>query len=171
MIWPIFACAVLMRLKGGGHAGFVEWVATRSGSKFLDLVLGAKFLSTVGFGLVCLLVGYPWWQAVLGAFGWLCGVAPSVGEIIGSIGGYKGNWRIEGEKWGWKMGAQRGVFCGACIALALWNPAFIIAGAMFPLVYWIGVSIEQYRRGIVAAPWDWSEWFYGAVIGAAFLAG
>ena len=148
----IIACAVLMRIKGG----------------LLKLlkISGGKYISAVGFALLCAAITGP--LGLLGGVGWFLGNKPSLGEIVGAIGGYKGNWREEGKTWGWKQGIQRGVFTGACVSLCLWNPAFIIAGLLFPILIWVGVSLEQLRTGKVAASWHFFEYLFGAAIGAAF---
>lgn len=137
------ACSVLMLIKGGQH-GFLR---NRVENKIFHRVLDGKILSTAGFGLVCLFF-VPYWQAALGAIGWLTGVAPSIGEDIAAQ--REGNWRGT---------LQRGVFLGAMIALTLWNPAFILAGATFPV--WYGLCVK-YNKG----DWGPAEWAQGAVIGA-----
>lgn len=150
----IIATSILMRIKGGFGAG------------------PGKIISAVGFSALCYFLTHEW-VSLLGGLGWYIGNKPSVGEILGAIGGYRGTWhKLQGEetKWtGWKQGVQRGVFTGACISLFIWDPAFIIAGSLFPIAAWVGISINQLLTGKVNASWYIFELIWGAAIGAAFL--
>jgi hypothetical protein len=176
ILLAIAASALLYAVKGGQHGTVRRYIAARAGLKFdsagepydmsitqavLWRVLDGKIVSSVGFGILTL-------NPVAGLC-WLIGVAPSIGEEIGAIGGYKGNWRDEGQLWGWKRGVIRGVFLGALLALAMpaQSTALIVAGAAFPAAYFAGVSIGQARTGKTRPGWRLAEWIYGAVIGAA----
>jgi len=150
----IIGSSILMRVKGGG-LGKIPYVS-------------GKILSSIGFALLCLYATDSFF-GLLGGVGWWVGNKFSLGEIIGAIGGYKGNWRPEGKEWGWKQGVQRGIFTGACIGVCLWNPAFILAGATFPVCVWLGVSLNQILIRKVQASWYLFEILWGAVLGAAFL--
>lgn len=153
----IIAVSLLMRIKGGGH-GFI-----RNKTKgLLHKALDGKILSTLGFFILCLF-HYGFGVSILAAIAWLAGVAPSIGEQIGAVGGYKRAWRPEGMLWGWKSGMMRGTYQGALLALATGNTMFIIAGALFPLAYFIGVSLKQLIHD--RDDWDYGEWIYGAILG------
>lgn len=181
MIYLISAllCAVLYSIKGGWHGRGRRFLSRLAGTKFgpdnepfdmsimqaaLWSSLDGKILSAAGFGALAYLAGYGFWAP---AAGWLLGVSPSIGEEIGAVGGIKGNWRPEGRKWGWKKGLIRGVFLGACLAVAFDNTVIIWACAPFPLYSFIGVSIQQLRTGQVKASWHWYEPIMGAAIGIA----
>lgn len=142
-----------MRIKGGGLG---------KGNQ-------GKIIAAFGFAALCLCLKFSFLAAVLAGLGWWLGNKASLGEIEGAIGGFKGNWREEGKSWGWKQGLQRGVFTGACLAVFTWNPAFILAGALFPLCAWIGISFEQLRAGKVQVSWYLFEILWGGCLGVAFL--
>jgi len=182
-LFHVFFFAAAMRLKGGGHAQIRRWAAKKLGIKFDEKhnVIGepnfwqAGYLAvTDGSILSAFAVGFMAWHDFgfwVGLFfgaAWFLGNAPSMGEIAGAIGGYKGNWRAEGRAWGWKQGAQRGIFTGSLLALATGNLLFIVAGAAFPLAYYIGVSIQQLISGKVASSWKYGEWFWGGVFGSVY---
>jgi hypothetical protein len=69
---------------------------------------------------------------------------------------------------GWKAGVQRGVFLGAMLALATGNVSFIVAGALFPVTAWIGVSIMQSVKNKLDVDWVLHEVLMGAVLGATY---
>ena len=142
-------CAALMRIKGGGLEYFK--------------IGGGKIISALGFAALCYWLR-PEWLSLLGGLGWWIGNKPSLGEIVGAIGGIKGTWNNEVN--GWKEGVQRGVFTGACVSLSLWNPAFIIAGALFPVCVYAGVSLEQLRKNQTSVSWYLFELIWGAAFGA-----
>lgn len=175
-------CALLYAIKGGHHGVLRRKIAKLAGTRFgpdnepedtsipqeiLWTVMDGKIVSATGFGLLAYLAGFGF---LFPAAGWLLGVAPSVGEEIGAVGGIKGNWRAEGRVWGWKKGFIRGVFLGAMLAVAFDSTAFIWACAPFPIYSFIGVSIEQLRTGTVEASWRWHEWITGGAIGLALAA-
>lgn len=162
-----------MRIKGGGPDIAPKWFR----------VLDGSVVSAVGFAALCCFYVQPWLAALAG-LGWFIGNAPSIGEEIGAIGGVRGNWVKNRDSWvgskvfkwvksdrlwGWLSGCLRGAFFGACLAAPLLDPWFILAGATFPLVYFIGVSINQIITNKVRASWYIAEWFYGMVIGICFL--
>lgn len=146
LIFTVVTCALLFSVKGGQH-GFLRNKVT---NPVIHRLLDGKILSTALFGLVCLFY-YPWPWAIGGAGGWLAGVAPSIGEDIAEQ--RNGNWRGT---------LQRGTFLGACLALGLWNPSFIIAGALMGPFLWVSDRVSK----------DW--WLYellqGAAIGIALVA-
>ncbi|MCP5916232.1 hypothetical protein NL317_29875, partial [Klebsiella pneumoniae] len=81
------------------------------------------------------------------------GVSPSMGEEAGAVGGYKGGWGEYvdypefGSMYGVKKALQRGVFTTAALAIVLNAPLLLIFGALMPVAYYVGISIEQYRSG------------------------
>lgn len=165
-------CALLMRVKGGGPDKAPKWFRDLDGS----------IVSSFLFAGLCAFY-FPWWQALLCGVAWFAGNAPSIGEEIGAIGGYKGNWYsdrdswiggklvnwIKSDKaWGWASCFLRGIYFGLCLALPTLNPWFVLAGATFPLAYFIGVSIQQRIENTARVGWPISEWLYGAIIGGAF---
>lgn len=156
--------------------------------RIVSRAMDGKVLSALGFGLLTVLVhaeylgmmaGGPVYVLasgsavafLAGVLAWLVAVAPSMGEEAGAVGGYKGAWGEYvtdgfGRSYGVKKAVQRGVFTGAVLALVFWHPAVLLAGATFPVAYFIGISIEQYRTKQAAASWHLAELIYGAAIGA-----
>lgn len=171
-IFLLIVCvACLYAIKGGQH---------HSLSNRLDFLDGS-YLSAFGFFLLCWAIsaGNPFYAGLC----WFVANVPSMGEQAGGIGGYKGNWdddekpypdpakRRKAAVTGWKTGLQRGVFTGALLCIGTGVIPFIYAGALFPVAYWIGISIEQWRTGQTVASWRWAEWIYGGALGAALYMG
>lgn len=164
----ILSCAVLHAIKGGQH-GFIR---NRVENKILHRLLDGKVISSAGFGV---LIGIVTGDAVMGASCavlWLAAFAPSMGEEAGATGGICGGWgpyldRGFGRSYGVKKALQRGVFAGAILSLLLPGWAMIVAGATFPVCYFIGISIQQLIDGDEKddASWHIAEWIYGVVIG------
>ena len=172
-----------MRIKGGGHGkirreivDFAEMVHGRTLAKIIDRILDGKVLSSLGFALVAF--------NPFAGLGWLLGVAPSIGEEIGAIGGYRGHWNYNDRDswflskyvgfrnirvWGAVSGLLRGLFMGLCLAITTLNPWFILAGASFPLAYFIGVSIRQRYERLIAVDWHLGEWIYGLILGIPLI--
>lgn len=154
-------------------------------------LMDGKTISALGFGVLALLVTAEYqggtgaeaqyrfvdnafWFFWLAVAGWLAAVSPKMGRIVGKIGGYKGNWDENEQPYGpddrddkliegLKEGLMRGVWMGAIMALVFWNPVMIMFGALYPATAWAGVSIEQWRSGMVAASWHIHELICGAV--------
>lgn len=170
-MFTVLACSGLFAIKGGQHGPLIKKLIDRAWDHSFKLgwivekATDGTLVSSVLFGI---LMGSP-----LAALAWLTGVCLSVGEEIGSIGGFRGNWRPEGRRWGWRAGVIRGVFLGAMLALAIpdHSTGLILAGAMFPLCAFIGVSLEQLRTGAVSVSWRWFEWIYGGVLGLGVVYG
>jgi hypothetical protein len=190
MLSPIL-CAILYAIKGGQH-GRIKYIAKLRENKIFDRLLDGKVLSTIGFFLLfgiyhSVLVGpavyeFPFFAALIASVGWLAGISPKMGRILGQIGGYRGNWDANEQLYpanerkaqaieGWKSGVQRGVFMGAMLALTTDNLWFIVAGLLFPVTAFVGVSIQQYINKSYAADWHIHEYLFGFVIGLAFLFG
>lgn len=182
-------CAALYSIKGGWHRKWRIYLEHKAGiehnadgSVFGDLsipqyvvhrMLDGKVLSTILYGL--LIWALPVAEnPVLCALFWLLAVAPSIGEDVGAVGGYRGGWgpyieRGFGRMYGVKKCLQRGVFMGAVLGLPFWDMGFALAGAMLPVIAFIGISIEQRRTGIVNASWHLHEPMIGFVLGLALV--
>jgi hypothetical protein len=148
-------------------------------------IMDGKSLSALLFGVLALIVTSEykggmeysfhegaWWFYFAAVAAWLLAVSPKMGRVVGMIGGYKGNWDENEQPYthesedkmieGWKSGFMRGVWIGAMMAILFWNPIMIITGALYPVTAWLGVSFEQWRTGLAAAPWQWHEPLCGA---------
>lgn len=102
----------------------------------------------------------------------------SMGEEAGAVGRWGHAWgqyiRVKdvdgenpfGRSYGVKKALHRGVFLGALLTLATGFTPFILAGASFPLVYFLGSTLTYL---IMKKPQSWTlaEPIYGAVIGIA----
>lgn len=182
-----------MRIKGGGHYPVRHFIEEKAGvfrekgeiiePEELDLkqeiivrALDGKTISPIMFAILA--------KNPLAAVGFLAGVAPSIGEELGAIGGVKGYWNKDKRDswfgsglimpenqrtWGFASGFLRGLFLGGCLALTTLNPWFILAGASFPVVYFIGVSIEQVIQNKVSVSWYIGELLYGAALGLPLI--
>lgn len=169
-ILSIFVFSVLYALKGGsGKTVFHNWNRVRAKNKILNFILDGKKL---GFILAWLFIAAMTGDIVLAfavAAAWLLSVAPSMGEEHGAIGRWKHSWGdyIDysdsfGRLYGVKKGIQRGVFIGACMALATGYVPFICFSLLFvPCVY---VGQEVYYRITKRDSWVWSEPLIGAVV-------
>ena len=105
--------------------------------------------------------------ALLCTFGFLF-ILVSMGEEAGAVGDYKGAWGpyIEkgfGRNYGIKKSIQYGVYGVGVIGIALGSFYPWLAGASFPLCYWIGSSFYRYIHG--ARSWTYAEPLWGAVLG------
>lgn len=92
----------------------------------------------------------------------------SMGEEIGSVGNYSfwwGKYKDRGfpRSYGVKKAVQYGVYSGAVLALTLGSWLPWTAGALCPVVYFIGNSARYKLTG--KRSWDWSEPLWGLVIG------
>ncbi len=168
--------ALLMRVKGGGPDTMPAWF----------LKLDGSIVSSFGYAALCG-ISMPWYQALACGLAWFAANAPSIGEEIGAIGGYRGDWFsdrdgwiggrlfdwVRSDKlWGWCSLTLRGVYSGALLGLAAWNPWFLLAGLLMAPCYYIGVSIRQWETEAVTPPsraWAWSEWIWGGVIGCSMI--
>lgn len=190
---PLFS--LFYALKGGAHANIRKRIGLKLGMEFVEnnainmsipqavvwFLMDGKVLSTIGvflYGLIStstlITVNPPVYEgdtlyALKLAVFWLLAVAPSIGEDVSAVGGYKGAWGPYLEKfsrsYGVKKAIQRGVFTGAVMAFAVGNMWLIPLGALMPLCYYAGTSIMQKKTGLVNAPWNYGEWIFGAIIG------
>lgn len=182
-----FIVAALYAIKGGWHGKWRIYLEHKAGIEhnadgsvfgdmsipqyFVHSLLDGKVLSTVLYGLLIWALPVAENPALCALF-WLLAVAPSMGEEVSAVGGYKGGWGpyIEkefGRMYGVKKCLQRGVFMGAVLGLPFWDMGFVLAGALMPVIAFIGISIEQRRTGIVNASWHLHEPMIGFVLGLA----
>ena len=183
----IMLSALAYAIKGGAHGRIRHWLGgtlgiiyegrehrpvgrLNIGQKLYVIISDGKIVSALLFAALAVGAGVPPQFAPVFA-GWLIAVAPSVGEEIGAIGGIDGNWNYGGlsASSGWKRGAMRGVWTGAALALALGDTGFIVAGLLFPVTVWLGVSAEQIRTNEITVSWWIHEWLFGAVLGLALV--
>lgn len=112
--------------------------------------------------------------SVLIGAGWIIGVSPSIGEEVGAVGSYKrGGWgeyvTYFDRDYGIKKSIQRGAWTGVFLTIFTGFTGFIVAGLLFPLVYWTGHSLEDFidkYKNIDG--WEVSEYIYGGILGIAF---
>ncbi|AEP08881.1 putative membrane protein [Micavibrio aeruginosavorus ARL-13] len=126
---------------------------------------GAKYVFRDGWIMLSLLC----------AVAWALGVSPRIKEECASVGGYRGHELFYLDRMFWvKKAVQRGIFTAAPLAIVLAtmigaNPApLLIAGATFPIVYFLGISIYQYRSNTVGIGWGYAEPLYGLALGLGF---
>lgn len=175
LIITIFAA--LYAIKGGWHwrikfltvikdkLPFIKW--------FVDGTQLSSFLAAVTVGLYT----DPIAGALFGLAWWL-GVMPSMGEEAGAVGRWGHAWGQyirsidpkDGKpafdrSYGIKKAIQRGVFLGALLTLVTGYTPFIIAGATFPIAYFIGTSFAYYV--LKQDGWAPAEPLYGAFLGIA----
>lgn len=181
MIFVIFF-AFMVAIKGGLIGHIAKWFGKEDQWKkfqkmnfVFDFISEGKFISAVLSGVF---IGFHsgWLVGLLFAVAWWLGWVMSLGEEIGAIGRLGHNWgdyvewlgSKEGRKFGWKKGLHRGVFLGACLVLATYsiphNEIIVIACALFPAIYFLGNEI--YYRVNKSDSWFYSEFLYGALIGA-----
>lgn len=169
-------CSLLCRIKGGGILYRI-----RPDHGIINNILDGKIVSSLGYGALVMSASSPLTGALAG-LGWLIWMAPGVGDYIGALGGAFGRWREAAllEHWlidwmlpktpwiyGWLGTALRGAVFAIPLALALGSWYIIIAGAMMPVCYWLGITIRQVEQGVIAANWLYGEYLWGAVIGLA----
>lgn len=153
------------------------------------MVKGGQFPIYFGKAFSCFIVfNYMIWLTDVGLFyslavtaAWILAVAPSMGEEAGSIGRYKHWWGdykdayhqikdgfIFNRSYGVLKGIQRGVFMGACFALALY-PAPVVwvliptLAVSFVAAHYIGQEI--YWREYHKDNWVIAEALLGSLIG------
>ena len=115
----------------------------------------------------------PFWACVLftAAF---CFCYSSMGEEAGAVGDYTGGWGDYltavnpdgspsfGRSYGVKKALQWGLAWGGLLALASGFVWFVLAGALFPVCYFVGSSIAAFRG---QKGWAYAEPIFGAVMG------
>lgn len=174
--------ALMVSIKGGlvGHIaaqfGLAEQWAKITSGKYTGFISEGKVISGV-LSAIFIGVQTDWLVGLLFGVAWFVGWVMSVGEEIGAVGRIGHNWgpyvewlgADKGREFGWKKGLHRGVFLGACLVLAMYsipaNEVIIIACALFPAIYFLGNEI--YYRINKTDSWFYSEFLFGAVIGAA----
>lgn len=172
MIWIILTIAAAYAIKGGWHGPLRNLVKNPTIHRLLD----GKILSTLIFASTIMFVTGTALSFLLAAAGWLFMVSPKIGRPIGEAGGFLGNWdkdenpyhRSERKAYliqGLKNGAIRHIYGGAMLTLFLGPDIWILAGAAIPLIYFVGVSLEQFRTKQIVASWHLAEPMVGAWIG------
>lgn len=176
--------AISYALKGGSGNLFPWWDNLRHKNKITERIMDGKVISTLlvfAFALLATsvlvsdrggLYGVPEYSvilipALLFALGWLVSVAPSMGEEHGAIGRIGKAWgpyidKGFGRDYGIKKGIQRGVFIGACMALATGYIPFICFSLLFVPAVFIGQQLSWWilkRDG-----WVLSEPIIGALV-------
>lgn len=186
----IFAISILFFglmywVKGGALGRIPGVLDLRDRSKVFDRLLDGKVASTIGvflffFAALYLQLGVLLQYGLslgdiaktsaLLAGAWLLGVAPSMGEegaAIGRIGHHSGPYieqfgMSKGIRYGWTKGVQRGVFLGAPFTILTDLPHFILLGALFPVLHFVGQQLEYMIRK--RDGWEFAEPLIGAVI-------
>lgn len=155
-------------IKGGWLDHLPQWAAFEYKSYFKRTLPAFLIFSLVVFYV-------PFLQAALFTLAW-CYCYSSMGEEAGAVGDYKGGWGdyLEarkpdgtlyfGRSYGIKKALQWGLAWGALLALISGSGLFILAGATFPICYFIGSSIAQLRG---SKGWAYAEPIYGIPIGLA----
>ena len=172
----ILLFALAYALKGGVLEQFKNYERVRESSRVLSVLLYSKFLSCIPVLIAGIIYSLEWWIPLAILAAWLIAIAPSMGEEHGAVGDYKGaldgylkrGISERGRSYDLKKAPQRGVWMGACFAVALWNPVFILTSLLFVPCIWIGQSLNYLilrERG-----WTLAEPLIGAFcIGLGFL--
>ena len=172
MIWIILTIASAYAIKGGWHGPLRNLVTNKTIHRLLD----GKILSTIIFASTMMFLTGTALSFVAAAIAWLLMVSPKIGRPIGNTGGYLGNWDANEVAYtgddkrhylidGLKSGFIRHIYGGALLTLFLGPDIWILAGAAIPLIYYIGVSIEQFRTKQTVASWHLAEPLVGAWLG------
>lgn len=163
MIPLIFA--ILGCIKGGSHWNI---------PKLKELDHGVLGFLIDGTRLTTLIVTI-WMVWAAGPVGfliglaWFLGIASSMGEEAGASGTYKewwGPYKNFGRSYGIKKALQRGIYQGALLTLVTGYTPFIVAGATFPICYFVGQSLYTLIHNKNSTAYA-EPVFYG-VIGVAF---
>lgn len=172
----IFLFALAYALKGGVLEKFKNYERARENSKILSALLNAKFLSISPVLAAGLIYMSEWYDPILIITAWFAAIAPSMGEEHGAVGDKDGALPTylkrgisdRGRGYDVKKAIQRGVWMGACFAVATWNPIFILTSLLFVPLIWIGQTLNYLilrERG-----WTLAEPLIGSVcIGLGFL--
>lgn len=184
----VLLCSLSVRVKGGGHYPIRHFLEEKAGVFREKGKIVNDDLSFLQLALVKSLDGKIWGSLMFAAAAWnpfaaigfIVGMAPSIGEELGSIGGIKGYWnqdkrdswfgsaliKAEDQRlWGWLSGILRGLFLGLCLAITTFNPWMLLAGGLFPVAYFIGISIQQIIENKVSVSWYLGELIHGAILG------
>lgn len=181
----VLAFTLFMMIKGGWHwripglerfkEGAIGWFI--DGTQLSAILAGTYIGFHAGIG-----------QGALFALAWWIGVMMSMGEEAGAVGRWGHAWKQyiewmpelksvqifgrtlfeyrEGRAYGVKKAIQRGVFLGALLTLATAFPGFILAGASFPIAYFLGSSLT-FLTTKKPESWTGAEPIYGAIVGLA----
>ncbi len=187
MMYGTLIFMAAMMIKGGWLGRIKGWEpfanGLKSGHKWWERTLGWILDGTqlsAWFLTVGLLFISPLWLALAVGAAWLVYARVSMGEEAGGVGSYHEavgdyvEWLGEskGRSFAWHKGYQYGATFGGALVIGAWLgsgaafPYLIVAGAMFPIAYYIGNSIHFYlhKQSSVA----YSEVIWGALLGAAW---
>lgn len=165
----IIVFAVAVSLKGGWHKRFFTTKIDGTHLSFILIALYAWYMLPLG-------------TAVMFTLGWML-ISASMGEEAGAVGDYKAWWgdyeeaiyppghseagqRVFDRSYGIKKGIQYGLQTGSVMALSLGNWSMAIAGALFPVAYYLGSSLYYYLHRHHA--WTYAEPVWGVFFGVAF---
>lgn len=166
MICSFFA--LMYALKGGsGKDVFPWWTKLRNKNKFTERLLDGKVISTATIFVISMFFTIDISTSLLFSAAWLAAVAPSMGEEHGAIGTsthWWGKYRLSGfgRSYGIKKGLQRGVWMGACMALATGYIWYIPFSLLFIPCVFIGQEIYFRLNG--SDSWVLSEPLIGAFV-------
>jgi hypothetical protein len=172
VIWFAIAYAI----KGGqGKSFFRNFKKVRDSHPILERLLDGKVLSTL-MVLIWACFVTVWTQSNIGGMdtaelsvvaitlAWLLSVAPSMGEEYGAIRNDKTSPYLLyfDREYGIKKAIQRGVFIGACMALATGSLLFIVSAALlFVPLAWLAL---HYAPAKIFDRWGWSEILIGGFV-------
>lgn len=166
MIW-VLVFAVLYAIKGGSGNLIPNWEKVRATNAVTERLMDGKVLSTVLLALIMFIPDVTIIEHVLVTIMWLVSVAPSMGEEHGAVGRWKHAWGqyIDygfGRMYGVKKAIQRGVFIGACMALATGFTPYICFSLLFVPAIFIGQELSY--RILKKDGWTIAEPIIGALV-------
>jgi hypothetical protein len=159
--------SMMYAVKGGSGNIFKNWDSIRARNEVLDRLLDGKVLSTLLIWSVVTALTANGWEGAKWAAAWLLAVTPSMGEEHGAIGRLKKSWgpyinKGFGRSYGIKKGLQRGVWMGACMAVATGFTPFLWASLLFVPTVFIGQEINWHLYQTNG--WRAAEPLIGAVV-------
>ena len=181
----ILIFSALFMIKGG-WLGRIKWwksfddrLKEPAGSKIKDIrnKVASWFIDGSNLSALILLVVMAAIQpdftvAVTFAVAWWIWIISSMGEKAGAVGDYKGGWGpyVDAEEFKRRDGVKDafifGIAGGALMSAASGFWAFIIAGASFPVVYFLGSSL--YLLIHKSRSWAYAEPLYGIPFGIIY---
>lgn len=163
---------LMMMLKGGWLNKIEAYNAwERKQHKVVQWFLDGTNASAILVGIFALTKLDPTMALLFGVAWWLY-MMSSMGEEAGAVGDYNGGWGqyVENEDFGRRYGIKKavthGIAGGALLAAASDCWWFIIAGALFVPVYFIGSSV--YLLIHKTRSWAYAEPIYGLAFAIAW---
>lgn len=163
MIWLIGALS--NRMRGGLYKEYRPWLGgdpLNSAIFALTVLYLTHSPLTAGFSFAMMwLGGAPGWNKYIGTMGRWEDPSPCVWFI---------DWIIRPLQrwpfwWGFSGMTLRGLFWGACIAIALQSYLPLIGGALMGVVYFISLTDGKRDYG-----WPLAEWLFGGLFWSISLA-